>query len=145
MANQSDRIHDSIYGAISAYDFPHVSYDTDTGLRTTSAVDTENPKTVLVRQLGSQFIQAMRERRTPRLAERENWGWVAHVAFDNQVSVEEFELSQLDAPVLLPRTAELDQQVTIWLIETELEHPPEQQSATGTRAIFRYVAQLSRR
>lgn len=145
MANQSDRIHDAIYNAINgSVEFFHVTYDKDTGLRTT-AVTFETPETVLVREVSCSFIEARSNRRTPRLREREDWRWEATVAFDNQVSVEEFEAAMTATPIFLQRTGQLDQQVVVFLEETEVSHPTEQQGSTGTRVSFRFVAQLSRR
>lgn len=144
MANQSDRIHDAIYTAINAFAFPHVTFDKDIGLRTTE-VTTETPQTLLVREMSSGFVDALNNRRDPRLRERENWRWEADVVFDSQVGMEEFEALMSTTPIFLPRTAELDQQAVVFLEETEVDHPAEQQSSTGSRVSFRFVAQLSRR
>jgi hypothetical protein len=144
MANQSDRIHDAIYTAINTFAFPHVTFDKDTGLRTTG-ITTETPETLLVREVSSGFIDAQTNRRTPRLRERQDWRWEADVVFDNQVGMEEFEALMATTAIFLPRTGELDQQATVHLEETEVEHPAEQQSSTGSRVSFRFVAQLSRR
>ena len=144
MANQSDRIHDAIYAAVNAFAFLHVTYDKDTGLRTTE-VTTEAPETLLVREVSCSFVDARNNRRDPRLREREDWRWEADVVFDNQVSVEEFEALMTTTPIFLPRTGELDQQAVVFLEETEVDHPAEQQSSSGTRISFRFVAQLSRR
>jgi hypothetical protein len=145
MANQSDRIHDAIYGALSAYQFPIVSYDPDTGLRTTSTTSFETPDTVLIREVASTFDTAVGERRTPRLHERIDWEWEARIAFDGQVSLEAFERAYSDTPLFLPRTAELDRQATIVIERVEYTHPPEQQSSSGTRAVLTFTASLSRK
>lgn len=144
MANQSDRIHDAIYDAINTFGFFHVTFDKDTGYRTT-ALTTETPETLLVREVSCQFVDARNNRRDPRLREREDWRWEADVVFDNQVGVEEFEALMSTTPIFLQRTAELDQQAVVFLEETEVDHPAEQQGSTGTRVSFRFVAQLSRR
>lgn len=143
MANQGDRIHDAIHDAISKFDFKRVSFDRNTGHRNTSE-RTENPATLLVRDDESSFESAVGNRRASRLRERTSWIWEADVVFDNQVSLEEFELMQTNNPILLPRTADLDQQVTIELEGTTPEHPAEHQSSSGTSATFRFMASLSR-
>ena len=142
MAVQSDRIHNAIYAAIAAYDFPRVSYDKDTGLRTTDDMDTENAETILIREVTSAFDEAVGNRRQPRLRERTDWQWEALVAFDNQVSLEGFEDA---SPLFLPRTAELNQQVTITLDTVQYTHPPEHASSSGTRATLTFTASLSRK
>lgn len=145
MANQSDRIHDAIYGALSGFTFPFVTYDKETGLRTTSAIDGETPDTLLVREATSNFDDAIGERRSPRLRERSDWHWDAEIAFDNQVSLELFEETYTTTPLFLPRTAELLQQVTITLDEVAYTHPPEHASSSGSRAKLSFTASLSRK
>lgn len=145
MANQSDRIHNAIVGAILAFAFPIVSYDPDTRLRTTSTSLTESASTVLVREVSSTFDTAVGQRRTPRLAERTDWEWEALVNFDGDVSLESFEKTYTDSPLFLLRTAELDQQVVIALVKVDYTHPPEQQSSSGTRAVLTFTASLSRK
>tara|TARA_R110002096_G_scaffold77443_2_gene182354 strand:- start:2523 stop:2960 length:438 start_codon:yes stop_codon:yes gene_type:complete len=145
MANQSDRIHAAIYGALSGFTFPYVTYDKDTGLRTTSEVDGEGPETILVREIQSNFEAALGERRTPRLRERSDWQWDAEIAFDNQVSLELFETTYTDTPLFLPRVVGLNQQVTITLDEVAYTHPPEHASSSGSRAKLSFTASLSRK
>lgn len=142
MASQADRIHNALYAALSVYDFPRVSYDAETGLRTTDDGDTERAETILVREATAAFDDAEGFRRAPRTRERIDWTWEVNLAFDNQVSLEGFEDSD---PLFLPRTAELDQQVTITLDAVEYTHPPEHASSSGTRATLTFTASLSRK
>ena len=145
MVNQSDRIHDAIVGAILGFSFPVVSYDKDTRLRTTSAVTSETAETVLVRELSASFTDAVGQRRTPRLRQREDWLWEAEIAFDGQVSLELFEQTYSDAPLFLARAVGLTDQVVITIESSAYEHPPEHQSSSGTRATLTFAASLSRK
>lgn len=145
MANQSDRIHNAIYAAISGFSFPIVSYDADTGLRSTSEVDGVSAQTILIREASSAFEPAAGFRRTPRVRERLDWQWEADLAFDVQVSLELFEETYTQTPLFLGRTADLDQQVTITLDRVTYVHPPEHASSSGTRATLTLTASLSRK
>lgn len=145
MALQTDRIHNAIYAAIAAHDFPRVSYDPDTKLRATDEMDTEKAETILVRATSTAFEQAVGYRRTPRVQDRSEWVWEAEVAFDNQVELELFERELSDGAILLPRTAELNQQVTITLTAVEYTHPPQHQPSSGTRAVLTFTATLYRK
>lgn len=145
MATQGDRIHDAIHGAISGWSFPLVTYDPDTGLRTTADIGTESPDTLLVRDITSSFDAAVGFRRQPRVRERIDWTWEATLAFDNQVAIEDFEEFYTQAPLFLARTVDFDQQVTITLDQAEYTHPTEQQSSSGTRATLTFTASLSRK
>lgn len=142
MAGQSDRIHNAIYAAIATFNFPRVSYDPQTKVRTTNEGDTEKAETVLVRESTSTFENAAAYRRTPLERERIGWTWEAVVAFDNEVSLETFE--ELP-PLFLARTPTLDQQVVITLDSVDYTHPPEQASSSGTRATLTFTASLSRK
>jgi len=145
MATQSDRIHAAIYGTLSGFSFPFVSYDKDTGLRTTSEADGETPDTILVREASSSFDIAIGERRNPRTRERTDWQWDATIAFDGQVSLELFEETYTHNPLFLPRTVDLNQQVVIMLTEVAYTHPPEHASSSGSRAKLTFTATLSRK
>lgn len=145
MVNQSDRIHDAIYVACNTFTFPFVTYDKDTGLRTTDTVNGEIPDTLIVREESSAFDEAVGERRSPRLRERTDWQWKVELAFDSQVSLELFEETYSDTPLFLPRVTGLTQQVTITLDEVAYTHPPEHASSSGTRATMTFTASLSRK
>jgi hypothetical protein len=146
MANYSDAIHNAIYAALTGFSFPYVTFDPDTGQQSTSEVDGEAPASVIIRPTDSAFNPAIGERRTPRLRERSEWNWEAEVTFNNQISTELYEQTEINSPIFLPRTSELDQQVVVALTETEHDrHPPEHQGSSGTKVTFRYAAQMSRR
>lgn len=145
MAVQSDRIHQAIYESIANFGFPRVSYDADTGLRTTDEGDTESPDTILVREALTSFSDALGNRRAPRVRDRTDWQWEADLSFPSQVSLETYEEARADSSLFLPRTAELDQQVTITLDQVEYTHPPEHASSSGTRATLTFTASLSRK
>lgn len=145
MANYSDRIHDAVYGAIAGFMFPLVSYDPDTGLRTTSEVDGIAPSTLLINEQSSSFDDAVGFRRTPRVRERTDWEWEVRLGFDQKVSLELFEETYTQNPLFLPRTPELELQTVIALSSAEYTHPPEHASSSGTRAILTFTASLSRK
>lgn len=140
--NNGDRIHLAIRGAIADYDFPEVDFPG--GVRTTS-VSTVKAQTAIVRPGTAAFVEP-RSKRT-RFRTRDNWTWNAEVAFSCQVSLEEFEDSLGDSPIVLPRDPGngLPDQVTIFLEEATYSHPPRSEPSSGSRAVFRFVAQISPR
>ncbi len=143
MASYGDLIHASIMGSIESFKFRAITYiDSRTRITTTKIV---RPRTIKVDQRSSAFVQSIRNRQS-RFTERSSWTWIADVFFNGAASVEEFEQLVSRNPLRIPRDATDDrpQQVDIFLEELEeITHPPRQGGSTGTRARWRFVAELS--
>lgn len=82
--------------------------------------------------------------------ERKGWKFELRVNFNQEVTLEFFELA-LGAGILIDKAtvaakcgASFNFQVRISLVGARIQHPPRQQPATGTRAIYTFDATLSR-
>lgn len=137
----SDRIHDAIKERIADHRFSQVKYKD--GLRKTWHSTSKKAKTILVRSLTRSFVPSGNRGCGGRLFDRSEWVWTALVAFDQTVSLDNFEDAMLRDPILILRDEELDQQVTISLTDVVESHPPESESSQGTRVTYRLLAELS--
>jgi len=136
-----DRIHDAIKDRIADFRFPRVKFDN--GHRKTWQRDGQKAATILVRSLTRSFIPSTNKQCGGPLQHRSDWIWTAVVAFDRQVNLDEFEELMMRDPILILRDEELDQQVTISLVDVVEQHPPEKESSQGTRVTYRLSAELS--
>lgn len=75
---------------------------------------------------------------------RNEWTFALVVKFKTEIDVEDFEQAWMDKPLILSRQATSSKQVTLYLTQTEINHPPQKSSSTGTSALFTIQAQLSR-
>lgn len=76
--------------------------------------------------------------------QRTNWMFQLRVKFQQEINVEDFEQSWLDAPLVLTRGDTSSNQVTLFLISADYSHPPQQSSSTGSTVIFTIHAHPSR-
>ena len=81
-----------------------------------------------------------RDRRQRRL----DWTFELKVKFNQEVSVEALEEAWLENPPVLTREDTSSKQVTLLLISSDISHPPQQSSSTGTSVTFIVQALLSR-
>ena len=77
--------------------------------------------------------------------DRVSWVFSLLTIFDGEVTAEEFEDEMLSSPPQLVRDADHTQQVTLNLIETLPEHPPQQEAENGSQFQFVFEATLSPR
>lgn len=75
---------------------------------------------------------------------RSTWLFELRVLFKAEVSVEAFEEWWIDNGVRLSRQDTSSKQVDLFLVNTEITHPPQQSPSTGTKAVFTVEAALSR-
>ena len=137
-----ERIHNALTTAAEAGTFLSVSYDSPAGTAVLSP-PAQAPSTVLANEISSQFGAPARNRRNPRLRERQEWDWELVLVFETEVLLEQVENARfLNLPILLPATATL-RQVVIELDDVEYEHPPQQTPANGTSVTYRLVARVS--
>lgn len=139
MATLADEIHAALRQCASDAAFPQVSYPA--GARNTSDSVFLQPKTILAKPLSSTWATPELNRQRYFL-ERATWLWELRLDFDREVSTEEFEDSLTNALLRIPRT-ESKPQVDLILEECEYRHPPEQQPAGGTSAVYRIRAEIS--
>lgn len=79
-----------------------------------------------------------------RKLRRSTWTFQLRAVFNQEVTVEDFEQAWLESPPVLSRQDTSSKQVTLLLVSSDIRHPPQQSSSTGTVAIFTIQAELSR-
>jgi len=143
MVNYGDMIHDALRTRVLAGSFPEVTYP-DGKTRATSASVFKLPRTLKIDMRSSTFDTPAQNRQS-RYVERTTWVWVVEVAFDRAVSFEEFERDIAENPPRITRAQSgLPRQVDIFLEEAEdYVHPPRKSPSTGSRATWRFAAELS--
>ena len=140
--NLTDAIHNAIKARIRDTLMPLVSYDKDTGNRTTAAVATVKAKSAFVQPVQTTFSDADTYREWQR--KRESWDWLAEIKFTQAVDLTLFEDDLARNPIKISRAdSGLDRQVLIALSDVVYEIPPTGQPASGTRASLRLTAVLS--
>lgn len=139
MTTLTDEIHAALRQAVMAGVFPQVTYPA--GVRTTSDSVFLQPATVLIKPMSSTWSDPERNRQRS-FRERATWLWEVVAEFSREVSTEQFEDDITNSLLRLPRTA-TKPQVDLILEEADYRHPPEQQPAAGTRAVYRIRAELT--
>lgn len=131
----------ALVDAVEAAAFPFVEYVH--GRMDVSLTQFGKPASVLAHAESATFVRS-RNRRTFRL-DRATWIWTLDLAFKGHVALGQFERSLLESPPRVPRNREegRDQQITLILIGSAYQPPPEGQPAGGMRATYRFDAQLT--
>jgi hypothetical protein len=126
--------------AVEAAAFPFVTYVQG---RMTIGDNAGKPASVLAHAESATFGPS-RNKRVFR-QDRATWIWTLELTFKGHVALGQFERSLLESPprVLRDRAAGRDQQVTLLLIGSAYQPPPEGQPAGGMRATYRFNAQLT--
>lgn len=94
-------------------------------------------------EIASNFANDPRHGRSHKL-ERSQWTFQLRVVFKTEVSLEDFEEAWSSDPPILSRADTSSKQVTLLLSSSEITHPPQKTSSTGTSAVFTILAKLSR-
>ena len=146
-ANFADAIQNALVALATNRAFPRLSYAVQGtgGNQTSTPMTTAVPKTVLAWQDGAEFDLPQRSRRGSRLRERAGWTWSLQIQFDVPVSLVEFENDLLAQAPRVTRDLNIgvDQQVDLLLDSAEYENPVAQQPSRGTKATYRFTAQLT--
>lgn len=131
----------ALIDAVEAAAFPLVDYVQ--GRMTIDPLKSGRPVGVRAHAESSTFGPS-RNKRTFR-QDRATWIWVLELDFKGHTALGQFEASLLESPprVLRDREAGRDQQVTLLLIGSAYQPPPEGQPAGGMRATYRFNAQLT--
>lgn len=145
-ANVVDAIQNKLVALAVAVPFPKIAYAVagTGGAQSTDLMTTVVPKTVMAWQESTDFdLPALYRRGVKR--ERSTWVWLLQIHFDVPVSLVEFEKAMLESAIRVPRApaSNVDQQVDLLLTSAEYENPVNQQPARGTRATYRFTAQLT--
>ena len=126
---------------VKATNFPMAEYVQ--GYLTPSQTDFGMPASITCHAESSTF-GVSRDKRTYR-RDRTTWIWTLELTFKGEVTLGQFEIALIQSPprVLRDRAAGRDQQVTLDLIGSAYQPPPEGQPAGGMRATFRFNATLT--
>jgi hypothetical protein len=130
----------ALVGAAEAAAFPMVDYVN--GRMTIDPLRSGKPASILAHAEAATFGPS--RKRTFRL-DRQTWIWTLELTFKGEVALGQFERSLLESPPRIDRdrAAGRDQQVTLLLIGSAYQPPPEGQPAGGMRATYRFNAQLT--
>jgi hypothetical protein len=143
----ADAIQNALVALAVARPFPVLSYAVAAtgGAQSTDQSTTLLPATVLAWQDAQNFGEATRNRRDGSLRERVSWSWKLEIKFDRPVSMVEFEDAVLQSTprVLRDLANGVDQQVNLLLEDAEYENPVTQQPSRGTKATYRFTAELT--
>jgi hypothetical protein len=136
------RIYDALVATIKAGVFRRVTHDQSTGTLIEGSVVA--PASIEVNETESTFRRTSSRNRQSWVQERGDWEWMAHVDFDKEVMLEEFEKALLAVPIVLPHDPGNGLgQVRITLLRGRYRHPVRMQSSSGTKASYRFLAELS--
>lgn len=140
VADYEPLVQAALVNLVEASAFPMVTYVQG---RLTIGDNAGKPASILAHAESATFSPS-RNRRTGRL-DRATWIWTLELSFKGEVTLEPFERSLIQSPprILRDREAGRDQQVTLILIGSAYQPPPEGQPAGGMRATFRFNAQLT--
>lgn len=134
------RIYDALMAAARAGLFLRVGYEQGT-VTIIEGVPVP-PKSVLANETRSTFGVSKRWRRT-YIQQRLVWEWELLLQFDKEITAERFERAYCDAPINLPHDpANNLEAVILRLVSSSYSHPPQQQPSNGTRATYRFVADV---
>lgn len=140
MGKREDRVHNALFDILSNTVFPVVEYSSG---RRQTLPQGERAASVLIRPDFSSFETATSRLCGGAAQQRGDWRWNATLSFTSQVSTEEFEDELMSSQFILERTPEVSDQVTLTLIDVNMEHPPESQPTSGTRVTYRFQADVS--
>jgi len=130
--------------------FHPVDYVPDTGAAVTNTDDVERPVQVVCNEISAYFDTPRRQRRVHR-RERISWIWRMEISFAREVTCSEFEDAlclnppRLDKEPTSPVEQQdpLNQQATLHLTNSEYQHPPMQDSPSGSLLTLTFEAELT--
>lgn len=143
----ADAIQNALVATAVARAFPTVSYAVSGsgGAQSSDPLVTLLPKTVIAWQDSQNFGEAVRNRRGTHRLERVSWVWILEIKFDRPVSMADYEdaITQVAPRVLRDLSIGVNQQVDLLLDSAEYENPVTQQPSRGTKATYRFTAELT--
>lgn len=136
------RVRNHLRDLAAKAEFPVVIYDK--GVARIHDSQTQKPASATCNEVSSQFeIDRDMGRRVSR--KRTSWGFELRVAFNAEVSLEDFEKSLIDPVLALPLdTEEGYTAARIHLLRSDVIHPPEQAASGGTSVVYALEAELTR-
>jgi hypothetical protein len=134
-------IQAALLDAVDAGSFPFGSYING---RLTVSIDQFGKPASVVAHAESATFGTSHDKRIYR-RDRTTWIWTLELTFKGHVALGQFERRLIESPlrVLRDREAGRDQQVTLDLIGSAYQPPPEGQPAGGMRATYRFNATLT--
>lgn len=150
--SQRIRIQQTLVAYAKNYQFPIVFYEADGSPRSISqsGIGAQTPVRtptlpVLCNEIQSVFEQDPQYRRND-IQTRQQWTFALRLKFDQEVLIERFEEGLLANPIIIDRDVVAGLPlVTLRLVQSEVQHPVQQQGATGTIVEFTFEAEQGRK
>lgn len=141
-SSQKARIHNVLITWTRSGPFRPVSYTTD-GLIVVDTTDHIEPSSITVQEERCSFAVEDRKKRG-LFYRRSGWEWSVYVAFEQEVTLEEFEKRFMDDPIVIqPEPALGLDRMYLHLVQASYSHPPRHESPSGTHATFSFEASLN--
>ena len=136
------KIHDALCAAAEGGTFLVATYDSENctleqGLQIV-------PASVEANELSSAHAVESRHGRK-YLQDFTDWQWLVILRFHQEAICELWVRSLMEDPPCIHRDAFEDRQVRLLLLDAQYEHPPREGASNGTKAQFRFRAELSAR
>lgn len=141
-ASQKTRIHNVLITWTRGGPFRPVSYTAD-GLIVVDDTEHIAPSQIAVQEERCSF--AVNDRNKRELAyERTGWDWTVLIAFEQEVSLDEFERRYMQNPIVIQPDRDLGlDRVYLHLVQASYQHPPRHESSSGTHATYSFEASLN--
>lgn len=137
-----EKVADALVELARLGPFYRRSYDKDTGAATIDDSINIDPASVFAAEVSKGFGPSSNKMTYTR--DLKDWMFELRLKFDVPVSLEAWEMNISDKPPFVPRDdVNGFRQVTLNIMGGQMEHPPQQQPATGTRARYLFEAVLS--
>lgn len=142
MTSFKQRIQQAIVQRVVAEKFYGGTFDPNTKVFTVDTATPVVPAQILANETGASFAEPQRNRQSFK-QERSSWSWRLIIGFNVEISSEAFEQSLIEKPIrVLADPALGQQQVDIVLVDVQYEHPPQQQSPSGSRLTYSLAANV---
>lgn len=136
MADRRIKVQNALKALVDAHDFPAVSYDPTTGVA--SVEGTAKAASVFVNEVRSRYKVDPNYGRAEVL-KREGWQFQLMLAFHEEVSLDSFLEALMENPPVVPKDDE-HSTMRLHLSTDVVNHPPQQQSSSGTQALLVFIA-----
>jgi hypothetical protein len=138
------RILDALCARIVAAQFPLIRYD-NVGCTVLEGTH-QAPMSKVSNEVRSTFTRHPRVNRRHDFQERDVWSWDLILQFHREVSLELFERTLMGNPIALAEDPGSGlEAVRLALVNSNYEHPTEQQPSNGTKATYQLVAEVGPR
>jgi len=141
---QKKRVNDALRERVDVGLFLPARVDSNTGQLIAASDDQAvRPTVILITETTALMGLPRRNRQFDR-DEKHNWTWEVLLQFSETVTVEPFECDILESPINLAADVDNDLgSVRLRFRDVRYEHPPQQNSSSGSRVTMTFEADLS--